>query len=75
MRAGQVQLLKVDTDEMPADMLTKFLPKAKIDKSIIFITNSTNPTLQTPTNVQPPPIATKPTPPTPQSRHCRPFLY
>ena len=42
MRAGQVQLLKVDTDEMPADMLTKFLPKAKIDKSIIFITNSTN---------------------------------
>ena len=42
MRAGQVQLLKVDTDEMPADMFTKFLTKAKVEKSLKFITNSSN---------------------------------
>lgn len=42
MRAGHLQLLKVDTDEMPADMFTKFLAKAKVEKALKFITNSTN---------------------------------
>ena len=41
-RRTSVQLLKVDTDEMPADMFTKFLTKAKVEKSLKFITNSSN---------------------------------
>ena len=37
---GQVLLAKVDTDDMPADFLTKFVPTAKLERSIRRATNA-----------------------------------
>ena len=33
-------LAKVDTDDMPADFLTKFVPTAKLERSIRRATNA-----------------------------------
>ena len=38
----QIHLVKVDTDDMPADFLTKFVGKAKLAKSIWRASNAGN---------------------------------
>ena len=40
MEDKQIYLVKVDTDNMPADFLTKFLGKVKLQKSLTRATNS-----------------------------------
>ena len=40
LELGQVLLAKVDTDDMPADFLTKFVPTAKLERSIRRATNA-----------------------------------
>ena len=40
MEQNQIFLVKVDTDDMPADFLTKFVSKAKLVRSLKRATNS-----------------------------------
>ena len=40
MEAKQIYLAKVNTDDMPADFLTKFVGKVKLAKSLKRATNS-----------------------------------
>jgi hypothetical protein len=40
MEEKQIYLVKVDTEDMPADFLTKFVGKAKLAKSLQRATNS-----------------------------------
>ena len=40
MEQNQIFLVKVDTNDMPADFLTKFVSKAKLVRSLKRATNS-----------------------------------
>jgi len=42
MEDGEIHLVKLSTDVMPADFMTKFLPKKKFAASLAYATNSAN---------------------------------
>ena len=42
VRAGEVTIGHVPDPENPSDFLTKWVPKEKLERSLVFATNSTN---------------------------------
>ena len=50
IQSGEAQLRHVDDESMPADFLTKWIPSAKLERSIRYATNA-------PSRVQPPALS------------------